>query len=51
MSKNSKRKKLYRKPEIHKVKLTSPEDTSAVVGIAVPVGIGAALATTSPVKS
>ncbi|MDD5116632.1 MAG: hypothetical protein PHW98_06190 [Candidatus Omnitrophica bacterium] len=51
MPKNNMRKKLYKKPEMNKVQLNSPEDTAAVVAAAVVVGVVGALVCTTPAKS
>lgn len=51
MKKNNKHKKLYKKPEMNKVQLNSPEDSAAFVAAAVVVGVVGALVTSTPVKS
>lgn len=51
MTNNSRRKRLYKKPEINKVQLNSPESAAAVVAAAVTVGVVGALITTTPAKS
>ena len=51
MPKNIRRKKLYKKPEMNKVQLNSPEDTAAVIAAAVVIGVVGALVVSTPAKS
>lgn len=51
ISKARRRKKLYKKPEINKVQLNSPEDTAAAPAAAIVIGVVGALVVTTPVKS
>jgi hypothetical protein len=51
ISKTSSQRKPYKKPEINKVQLNSPEDTAAAPAAAIVVGVVGALVVTTPVKS